>query len=71
MRGYRIDAGEASLSRTTSDMSDTTNYFIVGATPDRSTGQLLPLRTRALLLIVLALAAWVPVLLPLYLLLHR
>jgi hypothetical protein len=54
-------------------MSDLTTMFI--AEPVAATGNALPEsvspRQKALVLLGLAVAAWVPILLPLYLILHR
>jgi hypothetical protein len=51
-------------------MSDITTFYIAG-TADPDTEEGLSLRARALVIIGLALAAWVPVLLPIYLIFHR
>jgi hypothetical protein len=54
-------------------MSDMTTYFIsdATATEDWTDEAALSPRVKAVVIMGLALAAWVPVLLPLFLLLHR
>jgi hypothetical protein len=54
-------------------MSDLTSYFIAdgAVADDRSAGASLPPGVKVLVITGLALAAWVPVLLPLFFILHR
>jgi hypothetical protein len=54
-------------------MSDLTSYFFAdgAVADDRSAEASLSPRLRALVITGLALAAWVPVLLPLFFILHR
>jgi hypothetical protein len=56
-----------------SAMSDLTSYFFAdgAAADDRSADASLSPRLKALVITGLALAAWVPVLLPLFFILHR
>jgi hypothetical protein len=54
-------------------MSDVTTYFIgdTAAAVDPAAEVSLSPRTKAFVILGLALAAWVPVLLPIFLILHR
>jgi hypothetical protein len=54
-------------------MSDMTTYFTIdtAAVEDPTTETTLSPRAKAFVIIGLALAAWVPILLPVFLILHR